>query len=210
MPCSDSAAVSSRRSRRRVRASGMLPLTLAALACAGHGRSGASGDQCRPVEGPFTASIPWDSLSGSWRLTLVAGSGPMARRSVQGALTLRAQDPALRRVDRPGPTTVTVPVIGTTDIALEEVRAVRLGDVRSTDPMQPGVAIWVSQSPDGGVSAVMRIGQEAIRSGIVRFDGGYTALFLRHVAANAISGGWASGVTTEESSGYFCAQRVSS
>jgi hypothetical protein len=134
----------------------------------------------------------------------------MAGRSVQGALTLRTQDPALRRVDRPGLTTVTVPVIGTTDIALEQVGAVRMGDVRSTDPRQPGVAIWASQTPDGVVSAVMRIGQEAIQSDIQRFDGGYTVLFLRQVSVNAIRGGWASGVTTEESSGHFCAQRVSS
>ena len=134
----------------------------------------------------------------------------MAGRTVQGAMTLRAQDPALRRLDRVGPRTVMVPIIGTTDIALEQVGAVRLGDVRSTDPGQPGAAIWVSQGPDGGVSAVMRIGQEAIRSDIVRFDGGYMALYLRQVSANAIGGGWASGVTTEQSSGYFCAQRVSS
>ena len=194
----------------RVTAGGLLALTLAAVACAGHGRSGAAADECRPVEGPFTASTPWDSLPGSWRLTLVAGSGSMAGRSVQGALTLRAQDPALRRVDRPGPTTVTVPVIGTTDIALEQVGAVRMGDVRSTDPLQPGVAIWASLSPDGSVSAVMRIGQEAIRSDLVRFDGGYTALFLRLVSVNVIRGGWASGVTAEESSGYFCAQRAPS
>jgi uncharacterized Zn-binding protein involved in type VI secretion len=129
---------------------------------------------------------------------------------VQGALTLRAQDPALRRVDRPGPTTVTVPVIGTTEIVLEQVGAVRLGDVRSTDSLVPGVAIWASRTPDGVVSAVMRIGQEAIRSGMVRIEGGYTALFLRQVSVNALRGGWASGVTTEESSGYFCAERVAS
>jgi uncharacterized Zn-binding protein involved in type VI secretion len=183
---------------------------LATVACAKHGRTGAQGDECRPVEGRFTTSTPWDSLSGGWQLTLVAGSGSMAGRRVQGAMTLRAQDPALRRVDRPGPTTVTVPVIGTTDIALEQVGAVRMGDVRSTDPLQPGVAIWASQSPDGEVSAVMRIGQEAIRSDIMRIEGGYTALFLRQVSADAIRGGWASGVTSEESSGYFCALRVAS
>jgi hypothetical protein len=85
-----------------------------------------------------------------------------------------------------------------------------MGDVRSTDPRQPGVAIWASQTPDGVVSAVMRIGQEAIRSDLVRFDGGYTALFLQQVSVNAIRGGWASGVTTETASGYFCAERVSS
>jgi hypothetical protein len=199
-----------RRGGMRVRASGVLALTLAALACARHGRSGAAGEECRPVEGPFTASAPWDSLAGTWQLTLVAGSGPMAGHREEGALWLQAQDSALRHLDRPGPTTVTVPVIGTTDIALEQVGAVRIGDVRSTDPGQPGVAIWASRAPDGSVSAVMRIGQEAIRSNLVRIEGGYTALFLRHVSVNAIRGGWASGVSTETASGYFCAERVAS
>ena len=202
--------VSGRRGGMRVRVSGMLALTIATLACAGHGRSGAAAVECRPVEGPFTATAPWDSLAGTWQLTLVAGSGPMAGHREEGALWLQAQDTALRRVDRPGPTTVTVPVIGTTDIALEQVGAVRMGDVRSADPLQPGVAMWVSQTPDGSVSAVMRIGQEAIRSNLLRFDGGYTALFLRQVSVNAIRGGWASGVSTETVSGYFCAERVAS
>lgn len=198
----------SRSSGMRVQVSGMLALTFATLACAGRGRSGAAAVECRPVEGPFTTSAPWDSLAGSWQLTLVAGSGPMAGHREEGALLLQAQDTALRRVDRPGATTVTVPVIGTTDIALEQVGAVRMGDVRSTDPLQPGVAIWVSRAPDGNVSAVMRIGQEAIRSNLLRFDGGYTALFLRQVSVNAIRGGWASGVSTEAVNGYFCAARV--
>jgi hypothetical protein len=127
----------------------------------------------------------------------------------EGALWLQAQDTALRRVDRPGPTTVTVPVIGTTDIALEQVGAVRMGDVRSADPLQPGISIWESRAPDGSVSAVLRIGQEAIRSNLLRIEGGYTALFLRQVSINAIRGGWASGVTTEAAKGYFCAQRAS-
>lgn len=202
--------MSGQRGGIRVRVSSTLALAFAMLACAGRGRTGAAGVECRPVEGPFTASAPWDSLAGTWQLTLVAGSGSMAGRREQGALTLQAQDTALRRVDRPGATTVTVPVIGTTDIALEQVGAVRMGDVRSADPLQPGVAMWVSQTPDGSVSAVMRIGQEAIRSNLVRFDGGYTVLFLRQVSVNAIRGGWASGVSTETASGYFCAERVTS
>jgi hypothetical protein len=56
----------------------------------------------------------------------------------------------------------------------------------------------------------MRIGQEAIRSDLMRIEGGYTALFLRLVSVNVIRGGWASGVTAEESSGHFCAQRAPS
>lgn len=202
--------MSGRRGGMRLRVCGMLALTCATLACAGRGRSGTAGVECRPSEGPFTATAPWDSLAGTWQLTLVAAAGPMAGHREEGALWLRTQDTALQRVDRPGPTTVTVPVIGTTDIELEQVGAVRIGDVRSADPLQPGVAIWVSRASDGRVAAVMRIGQEAIRSNLLRFDGGYTALFLRQVSANVIRGGWASGVSTETVSGYFCAARVAS
>lgn len=157
----------------------------------------------------MSASARWDSLPGSWRLTLVATSGGMAGRSAQGSLTLRALDAALRRIERPGPAIVTVPVIGATDVPVEQVGAVRMGNLLSADPQRPGAAIWVSQGADGGVSAVLRIGEEAIRSDLLRFDGGYTALFLRQVSAASLRGSWASGVTTEEAGGHFCAVRVS-
>lgn len=134
----------------------------------------------------------------------------MAHRSVQGMLTLRAQDSSLRRVERPGPQTLTVPVIGATDLAVELVGAQRVGNVRSADPQRPGVAIWVSQGQDGGTSAVLRIGEETIHSNLTRFDGAYLALYLRRVSANRIYGAWASGVTGEEAAGHFCAVRVGS
>jgi hypothetical protein len=182
----------------------------AALACAGNSRPGkaASGDGCLPVEGRLAADVPWDSLPGSWRLTLVATAGPKAGTRVEGTMTLQARDPAVRRMESPGTTAITVPIFGTTDIALEDVGAVRIGNVQSADSAQPGLAIWVSTAADTAVSAVLRIGQEALRTDIVRFDGGYTALFLRQVSATSIRGGWTSAVTPmESSSGHFCAVR---
>jgi hypothetical protein len=183
---------------------------VAAVACAGHGRAGgtAKGDECLPVEGRLTAEVPWDSLPGSWRLTLVATAGPKAGTRVEGTMTLQARDPAVRRMESPGSTVITVPIFGTTDVALEEVGAVRIGNVESADSSQPGLAIWVSEVPDRSVSAVLRIGQEALRTDIVRFDGGYTALFLQEVSSSSIRGGWKSAVTPmESSSGHFCAVR---
>jgi hypothetical protein len=182
----------------------------AALACAGNSRPGkaASGDGCLPVEGRLAADVPWDSLPGSWRLTLVATAGPKAGTRVEGTMTLQARDPAVRRMESPGSTVITVPIFGTTDVALEEVGAVRIGNVESADSSQPGLAIWVSEVPDRSVSAVLRIGQEALRTDIVRFDGGYTALFLQEVSSSSIRGGWKSAVTPmESSSGHFCAVR---
>lgn len=178
--------------------------------CAGNNRprNAASGDECLPVEGRLTAAVPWDSLPGRWRLTLVAATGPKAGSRVEGTMTLQARDPAVRRMESPGTTVITVPIFGTTDVALEEVGAVRIGNVQSADSSQPGLAIWVSEVPDRSVSAVLRIGQEALRTDIVRFDGGYTALFLQEVSSSSIRGGWKSAVTPmESSSGHFCAVR---
>jgi hypothetical protein len=67
-------------------------------------------------------------------------------------VSLRSQEKSLRRVDRPGPATVIVPVVGSTDLSAEDVGAVRMGELGSADPRQPGVSIWVSRSADGGVS----------------------------------------------------------
>jgi hypothetical protein len=194
----------------RLRTAGALLAATVAWSCAARSRTGslAAGDSCRPVEGRVSAATPWDSLPGSWRLTLVATGGPRSGGSVQGTLTLRAQEASLRRVDRPGPDVVTVPVTGATDVAVEQVGAQRIGNLQSADPQRPGAAIWVSQGQDGGVSAVMRIGEEMIHSSLVRFEGAYTVLYLRQVSASGIYGGWASGVTGQEASGHFCAVRA--
>lgn len=193
----------------RAGAGTLLGCALIAVACAGRGKAGAAamGETCRAVEGRITADAPWDSLTGDWRLTMVASAGPMAGRQAEGTMTLQVRDPGVRRMDVPGTTVVTVPAIGSTDIALEQVGAVRIGNLQSSDPMQPGLGIWVSEGTDGGVSAVLRIGQEALRTDIVRFDGGYTALYLRQVTGETIRGGWASGVRSQEASGHFCAVR---
>lgn len=186
-----------------------IAMALAALACpapTSAGR-GATNQECRPVEERLAANTDWDSLAGRWRLTLVATAGPMPRRTAQGSLTLRAQDSSLRRIERAGAPVVTVPIIGATDLALEQVGAVRLGNLMSIDPRRPGVSVWVTQGPTGSLSAVMRIGQEEIRGDLMRFDGGYTALYVRHASARGIYGGWASGITGEQVSGHFCAIR---
>lgn len=140
---------------------------------------------------------------------LVATAGPMTGRSVQGRLTLQRLDSSLRRVNRLG-TDVTVPVVGWADISLEQVAAQRVGDVLSANPERPGASIWVSRGTDGGVSAVMRIGQEQIHTDLQRFEGAYTVLYLRQVSATGIYGGWASGAGVgQRASGHFCATRAS-
>jgi len=185
-----------------------LPAAVAACAARGGQSAPVAEVPCVPVDAVALAGTPWDSLAGQWRLTLVASRGPMAGRSVWGVLSLRQQEAALRQMDRPGPATVTVPLIGSTDIRLEEVAAVRMGNLLSTSPQRPGTSVWVSRGADGVVSGVLRLGQEEIGSRLQPFDAGYTALFLRRVGVSAIHGGWASGAPEEVASGHFCAVRT--
>jgi hypothetical protein len=194
------------------RIAGLTALSLALMACSARGRqaAGVGADvSCPPATAGALAAAPWDSLVGDWHLTLVATTGPRAGKVAQGLVTLRRQEESLRRVDRPGPPTVIVPVVGSTDVPVEEVGAVRMGDLRSADPRQPGVSVWVSRGSDGGVSAVLRIGQQEIGTARQPFDAGYTVLYLRRVSGAGIYGGWASGVPEEVASGHFCAVRAS-
>lgn len=189
----------------------LLLLMLVVVACAGRSRpdTATAVSDCRAIVGRLAPNAPWDSLPGTWRLTLVATFGSMTGRSVQGEVTLRGQDSVQRRVERPGPTVVTVPVIGAADIALEAVGATRIGDLHSLEPAKPGLAIWVSRGADGGMSAVLRIGQEETHPTLMQIEGAYTVLYLREVSSDAMRGGWASGVMQEEAHGHFCAERVS-
>lgn len=196
----------------RTKIAGLTALSLLVAACGVGSRqvvpeAGLVG--CQPVTSGALAGAPWDSLVGDWRVTLVATRGPMAGRVARGNLTLRAQAESLRRVEQPGPVTVTVPVVGATDVRVEEVGAVRMGNVQSADPRHPGASLWVSRGADGGVSAVLRIGEEEIGAGRQPFDGGYLVLYLRRVSGSGLYGGWASGVSDEVASGHFCVARPS-
>ena len=103
-----------------------------------------------------------------------------------------------------------VPFYGATDIALETVGGVRLGDPASLDSLQPGVLFIQQNAPSATTpSAItLRIGSEANRRDVTRFDGGYMALRVQRAGTGSLVGTWASGVTRDEASGYFCATRV--
>ncbi len=55
---------------------------------------------------------------------------------------------------------------------------------------------------------LLRLGSEANRRDLQRFDGGYTVLDVRTLSDNAFGGSWRSGVTRNQAEGYFCAVRV--
>jgi len=104
-----------------------------------------------------------------------------------------------------------MPMYGSTDIDLGPILAVEVGSLTSEDPAAPGVL--VIQRPvelQGGKSTeiTVRLGSEANRRGATRFDGGYTALFVRQASTTGFAGTWASGVTGRLSNGHFCAEKL--
>ena len=85
---------------------------------------------------------------------------------------------------------------------VEAVAALRPGDLSSRDPQAPGVLVI---QEDGGL--LMRLGSEANRRGVLRFDGGYTVLRVDRATADGFAGTWSSGQMEVQAAGEFCARR---
>ncbi len=166
---------------------------------------------CVEQEGQLSADASADGMVGEYAFTLVATTGAQEGERVEGRLTLFATDIESRQFvgasGSPDPSTV-VPAYGTAEIALERVGAVRLGDLSSRDVAKPGVAVLQTQAAGGGApSIVVRLGSLANDRSIVRFDGGFTALFVAKIDDSGFVGGWRSGVRGIDAEGYFCAFR---
>jgi len=146
-----------------------------------------------------------ERLAGTYRVRLVATDGPKAREAVEGTLRLQPYDPALRSVTVNGirDTAASYALYGSTDVDLDSIGAVRPGDPEVEDLMRPGVLVIERKG-----TVVLRLGSEANRRDVVRFDGGYTALRVRELNGDRFQGSWASGIQTQRSAGYFCARRV--
>ena len=162
---------------------------------------------CKPAPGPEAPlqSASAEQLRGTHRLRLIATEGPKAGDSVEGTFRLQPYDPALRTVTVRGirDTAASYVLYGSTDIDLDRLAAVRPGDPGSEDPMRPGVVVIERKG-----TVILRLGSEANRRDVVRFDGGYTALRVRELAGDRFRGTWASGVQAKRSAGFFCAERI--
>lgn len=169
---------------------------------------------CTPVADELAAGTTADSLAGEYLLTLVATKGKDTGRVAEGQLWLNVNDSALRHVTtpagRPVPGSV-APLYGATDIDLDVIGAIRVGDITSLDPLLPGVLVLERHvvSQDIAFSEIfLRLGSEANRRDRIRFDGAYTALRVRRIAVDGFDGSWASGITGSQSEGFFCARRI--
>ncbi len=160
---------------------------------------------CAPVQRNLAPDATADELAGTYRLTMVRTPGDSQR--VEGTLALVPQVDSLRTMpmpDRAPQPRPTLPLIGTADIAVEEVGAHRLGDLMSEDPTRPGVIIV--RRPG---EITMRFGSDVNIREMPAFDGGYLAFFVAQVDGNGFAGGWSSGVQMRDAEGYFCAVRMS-
>lgn len=196
--------------RRPLRALGPAALLAAsALGACAHLRAGGSGAaSCQPVsDGRLAADASTATMRGDFTLTLVATAGPDSGRSVAGSLSLAPQDSALRSVER-----ATQPLRGTATIALEEVGAVRVGDISATAPDAPGVAVYEQRSANGAPTVLLRLGNESNARGPQPIDPAHTTFYVRRITADGFAGGWSSGAGSTFPSrfaeGFFCAVRA--
>lgn len=148
---------------------------------------------CRPVPDgrEFNPGATLVGAEGSYRLTLVATSGPEAGDRDSGSLELVATGDPVN------------PLIGWSTANPEALGAYELGGLRSEDPDRPGVRVLEGES-----GIVVRLGADANRAGARPFDGGYTVLRVEEVDADGFRGSWESGIDRVVASGFFCADRT--
>jgi hypothetical protein len=173
--------------------------------CGGANAGQSDPQACAPVEGPASA-VAAAGLGGEYTLRLIATSGAKRGAAADGRIALMAQDSAYRALELPDgsrDTSFTFPLYGTAEVDFAAIGAVAPGDPASTDPLSPGVL--VIQGPG---RVMLRMGSEANRRGVRRFDGAYTALQVQEVTDQGFAGTWQSGVGTEQAGGHFCATRA--
>ena len=185
-------------------------------ACGGGARDGAAGDTptepadgsvgagevvegvCLPVEPALADSgASLSGMAGAYHLTLESSGTPPT--SSEGTLTLETLPDTLQEMGG-----ARTPLGGSTDVDVEAVGALRLGDLGSDDPAAPGVLVIETDGP----SIILRLGSEPNRRDQVAFDGGYTVLTVHQIGADGFDGSWRSGSGVVVNEGYFCARGI--
>lgn len=162
-------------------------------------------EDCTPVGEVEMTGVKAEDLAGEYELMLIATRGDSAGSSVSGRLWLQRNEESLRSIPSAGGgarTDASAPLYGGTEVDVTRVDGLRLGDPASSDPTHPGVLL-VEQ----GEQITLRVGSEANRRDVIRFDGGYFALRVRRVEEGGFAGNWSSGTVEVEAEGHFCALR---
>ena len=168
---------------------------------------GAPAPACVRPEGALAADASLEGRVGDYRLTMVEEVDGTPTRTVEGPLVLFTQVESLRQFEGSAGGSisgVTSPLFGSTDVNVEAVGAVRVGSLSSQDPASPGVLVIESETGTGP-SILLRLGSDANRRDLVRFDGGYAVLTVVEITTESFSGTWSSGARGPDSEGFFCA-----
>ena len=171
-------------------------------ACSGANAGQSDPQPCAPVEAQATG-VAAAGLEGEYSLRLVATLGPRRGSTAGGRLTLVTNEASAGgESDTAAPASFTRPFRGTVEVKLDEVGAVAPGDLGATDPAAPGVLVM--EAPG---RVILRLGSEANRTDVRRFDGAFTALRVQQVSDEGFRGTWQSGGAGQAASGHFCAER---
>lgn len=177
------------------------------LAGCGGANAGQSDPQnCAPVVAAAETALDAGQLAGEFDVRLVASTGDKRGATAGGRLHLWPQDSAHRRLQLPDGTsssTYSLPLAGTATADFAAVGAIVPGDPGSKDPESPGVLVI---SRPGQI--MLRVGSEANRRDVRRFDGAYTVLRVQQITEQGFAGTWDSGVDMDRSGGHFCANRA--
>ena len=168
---------------------------------------GAPAPACVRPEGALAADASLEGRVGDYLLTMVEEVDGTPTRTVEGSLVLLPQVESYRQFEGSGGGPipgVTSPLFGSTDVNVEAVGAVRVGSLSSQDPASPGVLVIESETGTSP-SILLRLGSDANRRDLVRFDGGYAVLTVAEIMAESFSGTWSSGARGPDSEGFFCA-----
>jgi hypothetical protein len=155
---------------------------------------------CERPTGALPAGASLVAMSGDFTLTMAEAAEP--GRSASGALVLMQQVEGLERWDQ-----VQTPLYGSSDIDLDGVGAVEVGDLSSTDAASPGVLVMEDESPDGP-RIRLRFGSNANDREALAFDGGYTILTVTELTPDGFAGEWRSAAGGPVTEGWFCVRRA--
>ncbi len=190
--------------------------------------SAPSGDYaCELTAGSLDADATLADRAGRYHLVLVADSSKVtdssgavatdanrtSRRTVSGLLTLHRQARDADSPDSPdspdSSDDSSTPLYGFTDIDPESVGAHRVGDPGSRDPSAPGVLV-LERVEYGRPIITLRLGSDANRQDLVRYDGEYAVLSVSSIDEDGFTGSWRSGggLGWSTTTGYFCAWEV--
>lgn len=177
--------------------------TIAAGACRGRAEANENA-ACVPTTDTLLADASAAGLAGEYRITIVATVGPAVGDTARGTLSLQPYAEEMQQMPGAGgavdPNFV-APVFGALNVDIT-----RLGALGSVDPNMPGVIVIERVGEPKRI--LLRLGSEANRRDLQRFDGGYTVLEVQTLSDDSFAGSWRSEVTRTQAEGFFCAVRV--